>query len=73
MNRILLCDENIETLKILSFIIEQKQLGEVIDEVEYGDKAIEIISTLNPDLVITDYSLIGIDGNEVIRRSKQRI
>lgn len=72
MNRILLCDENIETLKILSFIIEQKQLGEVIDEIEYGDKAIEIISSLNPDIVITDYSLIGIDGNEVIRRTRNK-
>ncbi|MDO5717373.1 MAG: DNA-binding domain-containing protein [Tissierellia bacterium] len=70
-NKILLCDESIETLKILDFLIEQKELGDVIDEVGDGNKALEIISSMSPDLVITEYKLAGIDGNEVIRRAKK--
>ena len=72
MCKILICDENIEILKILSFIIEQKQLGEVLEEIEDGESAVDIITSLNPDLVITDYSLRRIDGNEVIRRTRNK-
>ena len=72
MCKILICDENIEILKILSFIIEQKQLGEVLEEIEDGESAVDIITSLNPDLVITDYSLRRIDGNEVIRRARNK-
>lgn len=72
MCKILICDENIEILKILSFIIEQKQLGEVLDEIEDGESAIDIITSLNPDLVITDYSLRRLDGNEVVRRARNK-
>ncbi len=70
MLRILVCDESIESLKILSFIIEQKQLGEVLEEVGDGLRALELVNALNPDIVVLDYVLDGMDGNEVIRKSR---
>lgn len=71
MNKILLCDESVESLKILSFIIEQKELGDVIEELESGEVALNEILATNPDLVIVDYSLKDLDGNEVIRRARK--
>lgn len=71
MSRILLCDDSLETLKILSFLIDNKDLGDVIEEVDDGYKALEIIDNLSPDLVITEYVLKGLDGNELIRKAKK--
>jgi two-component system, NarL family, invasion response regulator UvrY len=41
---------------------------EVVGEVESGEEAVELVEALNPDLVLMDIHLPGINGIEAARR-----
>lgn len=71
MNTILIADSTMEQVKILEFLIQRKKLGDVIETTDDGLKALDLIRANRPDLVILEYSLKTIDGNEVMRRAKK--
>lgn len=71
MNTILIADSTMEQVKILEFLIQRKKLGDVIETTDDGLKALDFIRANRPDLVILEYSLKTIDGNEVMRRAKK--
>lgn len=71
LNTILIADSTMEQVKILEFLIQRKKLGDVIETTDDGLKALDLIRANRPDLVILEYSLKTIDGNEVMRRAKK--
>jgi len=53
-------------------LLEQEPLFEVIGEAESGEKAYQIFSELNPDVMVMDLSMPGMGGLEAIRRILMR-
>lgn len=71
MYKIMLCDQSTSNLKMMSFVIEQRNLGEVILEEDNGIRALDSIMIMNPHIVILDFKLNELDGNEVIRLARK--
>ncbi len=63
-------DDDIGVRKILTNIIESKNLGKILGEAEDGPKAYSNILNLNPDIVLMDLLIPGCDGIETIKRLK---
>ena len=66
----LLIDDDVNIRKMLSLLIKKNQLGRVIEEVSSGEHAVDEVMFYNPDIVIIDLSLPGMDGIEIIKQSK---
>lgn len=47
---------------------ELERHGAVVQEAGSGDEALSLMASTAPDLVVTDLSLPGIDGSELVRR-----
>lgn len=68
---IIVDDENL-SIRMLESIISWERCGvELVATANAGDKALELIFRLQPELVITDIRMPGMDGLELIRRAKQ--
>lgn len=70
--RFIIVDDDKAIRRILTGIIENNGLGEVIDEAEDGDDAEIKIASQEPDIALMDLLIPGKDGVEVIRNLKQR-
>jgi DNA-binding NarL/FixJ family response regulator len=68
--KILIVDDHPILRKGLGMVIDQEQDLIVIGEAEDVQGALEMIDTLNPDLVIVDLALPGVDGIELIKTMK---
>ena len=68
--KILIVDDHPILRKGLGMVIDQEQDLVVIGEAEDVQGALEMIDTLNPDLVIVDLALPGVDGIELIKTMK---
>jgi two-component system response regulator NreC len=66
---LLIDDHDVVRTGLKTFLQTQAGL-EVIGEANSGDSAVELVSELNPDLVVMDISLQGLDGMEATRRIK---
>lgn len=67
---IIVDDENL-SIRMLESIISWNRCGiELVATANAGDKALELIFRLQPELVITDIRMPGMDGLELIRRAK---
>lgn len=69
--KILLVDDEKTLVKALTFNLE-KEGYQVIPAYD-GEEALKIIETENPDLVILDLMLPGVDGFEVCRRVRKNL
>jgi len=58
--------------RILSNIIDNYRLGYVVGEAEYGNKAIDEIEKLIPDIVLVDLLLPSVDGIEIVKYIKDK-
>jgi len=61
--KILLVDDEKDILSLLTYIFEQQ--GYVVNSVLRGDEAVEVASAWEPDIVILDIGLPGLNGLEV--------
>ncbi|MEK6256877.1 MAG: response regulator [Chloroflexota bacterium] len=64
--KILIVDDDIDTLQLVGTMLE-KQGFEII-AANNGEKALELAPKENPDLILLDIMMPGIDGYEVTRR-----
>lgn len=66
LSRIVIIDDDISIRRILAKIIEQNNLGVIIDEGEDGIKGEKIIREYQPDIALVDLLMPGQDGVELI-------
>ncbi|WP_113906864.1 two-component system response regulator NarL [Aliidiomarina celeris] len=65
--RIMLVDDHPLLIKGLRQLLELEESLEVVCEVNNGADAIEIAKDLNPDLIMLDLNMQGMDGLETLR------
>ena len=66
--KILIVDDQKEIREMASYMI--KSLGYETLEAESGEKGLEMAITENPDLIITDHNMGGMNGLQLTRRLK---
>ena len=70
--KIIIADDNKGMLDLMEKILDLENNIEVLATTEDGNKELELIKKLKPDLVITDlYRKNGISGLEVIKRVRE--
>ncbi len=67
---VFLVDDHAVVRSGLRALLESKDNIEVIGEAESGEQALELIPTLNPQIVLLDISMPGLNGIEVAKRLK---
>lgn len=70
--KLMVVDDDKALRRILANIIENNNLGEIVDEASDGEEAEGKIIALKPDIVLMDLLLPGKDGIEVIHNIKKR-
>ncbi|MBI5116649.1 sigma-54-dependent Fis family transcriptional regulator [Candidatus Poribacteria bacterium] len=68
--RILLVDDDASLRKVLEFNLEQEGYGVIA--ASNGSEALKLFDTEDPDLVITDIKMPGIDGMDLLKEIKRR-
>ena len=63
-------DDDVNIVKILTNIIEDKDIGEVVGYSYNGKKAVQDIILKNPDIVFVDLLMPQKDGNSVVHEIK---
>ncbi|WP_026893939.1 response regulator [Clostridiisalibacter paucivorans] len=69
--KIFILDDDKNVIRIIKKIINDRDLGTVIGEDIDGEKGYEKIVELNPDLVIVDLLMPGMDGITIVRDLKK--
>ena len=69
--KILVVDDVLDNLAILGHFLQQ--IGLEISVARSGEKAFELVAQNNPDLILLDIRMPGIDGYEVCRRLKEDV
>lgn len=70
--RFLIIDDDFGVCQMLENIIEDNDLGEVIDTVTDGIEGLDNIPKYRPDIVLVDLLLPEIDGIEIVKEIKSR-
>jgi CheY-like chemotaxis protein len=68
MNRILIVDDEQDILATLQIILEME--GYAVDTASTGQQALEKISAIEPDLVLSDVMMPVMNGIELLKRLK---
>lgn len=76
--QVMIVDDHTMVRKGLKILLEEVEGIDVIGEAPNGMKALELVEPLNPDVILMDLSMPGMDGIDVIRniiaiRPDQRI
>lgn len=66
---VLVVDDEPNIRRVLGTLLEQA--GFAATRAESGNQALDLVRSLDPDLVITDLKMPGIDGMELLRRLQQ--
>lgn len=67
-NNIFVVDDDSGVRRMVSNIIEEERIGQVIGEARDGLEAVDMIMDLQPDLVIIDLLMPELDGIETIKK-----
>ncbi len=70
-NKILVVDDDSGVRRMISNIIEEEGIGQVIGEAVDGSEAIDLVLDLQPDLVMIDLLMPELDGIETIKRLRK--
>ena len=66
--RVLVVDDQVPFRNAAKTVVRVTPGFEVVGEAESGEQAVELAASLEPDLVLMDINLPGIDGIEALRR-----
>lgn len=70
--KIFIVDDNVNVVKILEKIINDKELGEVVGKAYNGTDALEEIDAIRPDLVLLDFLMPSKDGISLLKEIKRK-
>ena len=70
-NKILVVDDDSGVRRMVSNIIEEEGIGQVIAEAEDGSEAVDLALDLQPDLVMIDLLMPELDGIETIKKLRK--
>lgn len=71
MYKVLICDDEIKICNLLRNLIDWNALNlKIISTADNGLAALSLINELSPDIVITDISMPGCNGIDMIRQAK---
>jgi signal transduction histidine kinase len=68
--KVLIADDDLLNIRILGGILRSE--GFVLGEAASGEQALEVYATFQPDLVLLDVTMPGIDGFETCRRLRSK-
>ena len=68
--RYYIVDDDINIVKILSNIIEEKNMGDIVGFSYDGESALKDIMLYNPDIVLVDLLMPKLDGNTLVKEIK---
>lgn len=72
MIRVVIADDEVKVCKLICGLIDWKSVDmEIVGVAHNGIEALDMIKELQPDLMITDIRMPGIDGLELVNRGKQ--
>lgn len=66
--RVLIVDDQLPFREASRMVVDLTDGFEVVGEAENGEQAVELATSLDPDLVLMDVHMPGIDGLEATRR-----
>jgi DNA-binding NarL/FixJ family response regulator len=69
--KVLLVEDHTMTRMGLQLVLEKVEDIEIVGEAEDGEKAVELAQEFNPDVILMDIGLPGIDGIEATKRIKE--
>lgn len=72
MVRVLLADDNAQFRMVLRRLLERDDEIEVVAEASNGIEAIDLVEQYEPDVVVMDVSMPGLDGIEATHALKAR-
>lgn len=68
MYKVLIVDDNPVEREFLRVLLEEIQVARAIKEAEEGWRALELVTTFNPDIIFLDINMPGVDGMEVAKQ-----
>ena len=68
--RYYIVDDDINIVKILSNIIEERNMGDIVGHSHDGETALKEILMYNPDIVLVDLLMPKLDGNTLVKEIK---
>lgn len=66
--RVVIVDDQAAFRSAARMVVEMSEGYDVVGEAEDGEQAVALVAELDPDLVLMDVNLPGIDGLEATRR-----
>lgn len=68
LKRIMIIDDDVSVIKMLSMIIDKNRLGEVVSTLNSGEEAVEEVLFTQPDIVLVDLLLPHTDGIQIVKK-----
>lgn len=69
MKKVLIIDDDPNIIEVLRLYFEKE--GNQVDTCMQGDKALQVFAASNPDIIILDLMLPGMDGNDICKEIRK--